>query len=121
MPVLSPRLQRERATLAAMVAIYCQDRHRADAPPCPACRDLQAFAEVRLVKCPFQEQKPTCAHCPIHCYRPDRRQQVREVMRHSGPRMLLRHPLLALRHWLDGFRRVPAGRSRGMPASRADA
>ena len=32
------------------------------------------------------------------------REEVREVMRHSGPRMLRRHPLLAVAHLLDGRR-----------------
>jgi hypothetical protein len=29
-------------------------------------------------------------------------------MRYAGPRMLWEHPLLSLRHWLDGFRTAPA-------------
>jgi hypothetical protein len=29
-------------------------------------------------------------------------------MRYAGPRMLWEHPLLSLRHWLDGFRPVPS-------------
>ena len=39
--------------------------------------------------------------CPIHCYRPDMRSLMRQVMRYSGPRMLLRHPWATLRHWLS--------------------
>jgi hypothetical protein len=35
------------------------------------------------------------------------REQVRVVMRRAGPRMLLRHPLLGIRHLLDGRRPVP--------------
>jgi hypothetical protein len=60
----------------------------------------------RIDKCPFQAEKPTCANCPIHCYKKDRREEVREVMRYAGPRMLLRHPVLAVLHQLDGKRRV---------------
>jgi hypothetical protein len=35
------------------------------------------------------------------------RGQVREVMRYAGPRMLLRHPVLAVLHLLDGMRPIP--------------
>ncbi|MDI9444206.1 MAG: nitrous oxide-stimulated promoter family protein [Planctomycetota bacterium] len=35
------------------------------------------------------------------------RQRVKEVMQYAGPRMLLRHPVLAVRHLLDN-RRKPA-------------
>jgi hypothetical protein len=30
------------------------------------------------------------------------------VMRHAGPRMLWKHPVMSLRHWVDGFRKAPA-------------
>jgi len=76
-----------------------------DARLCPACTDLLAYAEQRLATCPFQEQKPACNHCQVHCYRSDRRAQVRQVMRYAGPRMLLRHPWLSLWHLLDTHRR----------------
>lgn len=107
MTALTPRLQREHRILAAMVAIYCRREHRGSEAPCSECRDLLAFAELRLSKCPHGDRKPTCASCPIHCYKQDRREQVRKVMRVAGPRMLFAHPLLTLRHWLDGFRKVP--------------
>ena len=43
----------------------------------------------------------------MHCYKPDMRQKVRQVMRYAGPRMMLRHPILAVRHMLDGKRKAP--------------
>lgn len=110
---LGRRLQREHHILGAMVGIYCEREHRdRGEAPCEECRSLLAFAEQRLARCPHGERKPTCANCPIHCYQRDRREQVRAVMRIAGPRMLWRHPLLALRHWLDGFRKVPEQRPR---------
>jgi hypothetical protein len=33
------------------------------------------------------------------------RSKVRKVMRYSGPRMLACHPILAIEHLMDGFRR----------------
>jgi hypothetical protein len=35
------------------------------------------------------------------------RERVRAVMRYAGPRMLLRHPILAVLHLLDGMRPPP--------------
>ncbi len=86
-----------------MIHIYCQGTHHSNGRLCPECQQLEAYAMLRLDKCPFQAGKPTCAKCPIHCYKPALRQQVRQVMRFSGPRMLLRHPILALLHTLDGI------------------
>lgn len=58
----------------------------------------------RVDKCTFQDAKPTCAKCPVHCYNPTMREQVREVMRYAGPRMVLHHPILSILHTLDGMR-----------------
>ena len=103
-----PRIERERKTLEAMIRVYCHGTHGSGTGECAACAELQAYADRRLEKCPFQEEKPPCARCPIHCYQPERREQVKAVMRYSGPRMMFRHPIFALRHWLDGFRKAPA-------------
>jgi len=108
---LPPRLERERRTIAAMIEIFCRRHHapggggaRAE---CAECAELLAYATRRLEKCPFHEEKPPCTKCPIHCYQKDRRAQIKAVMRYSGPRMLLAHPIFAIRHWLDAYRPVP--------------
>jgi predicted amidophosphoribosyltransferase len=100
----SPRIAREKQTTRAMIAMYCRDQHGSADDLCGGCRELLDYAYCRLDRCPFGADKTTCAKCPIHCYKPAMRERVREVMRYAGPRMLLRHPMLALRHWLDGLR-----------------
>jgi Nitrous oxide-stimulated promoter len=102
------RLARESRTLAAMIACYCEAHHHANGALCPECRQLLDYAALRLDRCRFGAEKPVCAKCPVHCYQPFRREQIRTVMRYAGPRMLLRHPVLSLRHWLDGFHPAPA-------------
>lgn len=105
-PQSRPRLEREARTMDAMLAIYCHDHHGGSSL-CAECQALSDYARLRLIRCRFQEEKPTCAKCPVHCYRPDAREKVREVMRYAGMRMTWRYPTLALRHFLDGFRPVP--------------
>ena len=106
------RLARERQTLTAMVRIYCRGHHGRRRELCDDCAALHAYAMCRLDRCPFGVQKPTCADCPIHCYKTDRREAIRAVMRYAGPRMLWRHPLLAVRHVLDARRPIPSLRDR---------
>ncbi|MGQ9683754.1 MAG: nitrous oxide-stimulated promoter family protein [Anaerolineae bacterium] len=102
---MSARLARETRTIEAMVHLYCRAHHRRrDRTPCPECAELLAYARRRLAHCPFAGGKPTCARCPVHCYRPDMRRRVRAVMSYAGPRMLLRHPILAILHLLDDLR-----------------
>src|SRR5574341_377119 len=101
------RIARERRTMAAMIALYCRDHHGGAAELCQQCAALDAYARQRLDRCVFGASKPTCANCPIHCYKRDMREAVRVVMRYAGPRMLLRHPILAIAHVMDGKRTAP--------------
>ena len=95
---------REQKTVEAMIRIYCGGQHGTAVGLCQRCEDLLKYAQKRLEACPFGVDKPTCATCPIHCYRPDMREEIREVMAYAGPRMLHRHPILAVRHLMDGWR-----------------
>jgi hypothetical protein len=90
-----------------MIRICCYGQHRMREGLCQECEDLLQYAIGRLEKCPFQVSKPTCADCPIHCYRPSMREDIRAVMTYAGPRMLYRHPILAVRHLIDGLRKHP--------------
>ncbi len=102
------RMSREHRTLEAMIRIYCRGQHgKAKRSLCPECEVLAAYAHQRLNRCPFQESKTTCANCPVHCYKTDMREKVRGVMKYAGPRMAYQHPLLALFHFVDGFRKNP--------------
>lgn len=102
------RMARERETVEAMIALYCCGNHDTRDAMCAECETLRDYARQRLASCPFQAEKPTCAKCPVHCYKPAMREQVKAVMRYAGPRMIYRHPLKALRHLADGRRKAPA-------------
>ncbi len=101
------QLNREWKTMEAMIKIHCRDQHGSSVTLCAECQKLLDYAGVRLERCRFGAEKPTCANCPVHCYQRTRREQVKAVMRYAGPRMVWEHPLMSLRHWLDGFRKAP--------------
>ncbi len=102
------RLSREHKTIESMIHIYCERKHGTKQDLCVQCQELFDYATLRLVKCPFQEDKSTCANCAVHCYRPEMRERVRDVMRYSGPHMLYRHPYLAFMHLaVDDRREAP--------------
>ena len=107
------RLARELATVRAMIGLWCRANHGQDL--CGECEALWHYAQARVGNCPFLDDKPTCASCPVHCYKPAMRDQIRRVMRWSGPRMLWCHPLLSLLHLLDGRKDAPRNRRRDGP------
>lgn len=102
-------MTKEKNTVAASIRIYCRGMHKTKKGLCVECGSLLEYVHLRLDKCPFGENKPVCAKCPIHCYKADIRQKIIVVMRYSSRRMLYRHPILALRHIiLLKTRSVPA-------------
>jgi hypothetical protein len=113
----SRRIRREKKTVSIMIEMYCRARHDGHKGGlCGRCTRLRDYAFERIDKCPFCLAKPTCNNCPIHCYKPDLRERIRKVMRYSGPRMMGRHPVLALLHKLDGLRKVEAPTRTGRPS-----
>jgi hypothetical protein len=104
-----PRIERESKTVSKMIELYCH-KHHYSKNLCPMCAALFAYANERLSACRFQENKTTCAKCTVHCYRPEMRAKIREVMRYSGPLMIFKHPVLTIYHLLDSRRIVALNR-----------
>jgi len=100
----------EVRTIAAMIRIHCRARHGTAKALCDDCAGLLEYAGKRIEKCPFGVGKPVCNQCTVHCYVPEMRERIRIVMRYAGPRMLWRHPVLAVRHLLRS--RYSGGRSK---------
>ncbi len=112
------RRARDLRLLARFVGVYCRGRH-ADAPRapfvlkgcdpeqlcggpitlCATCRKLLAHAWVMRTRCPL-DPKPACKKCPVHCYAPAYREQMRAVMRYAGRRLVLSGRLDYLLHLL---------------------
>lgn len=105
--ILSRRIEREKHTVRSMLQIFCADHHQGVDMLCEDCAQLLEYAWRRLDSCPFQETKPACNHCQVHCYASAKRQRMQAVMRYAGPRMIYRYPYQSLLHLLDKFRKVP--------------
>ena len=91
--------ENEKRVVGNMIAIYCRAHHNISSKGlCEACAELRDYSMQQLEYCPYGEQKPPCSRCPIHCYKKERRLQIREVMRFSGRRMIFKHPIDAIWH-----------------------
>ena len=92
-------MDKEQRTLAFMIEYYCRKKHgTAKGEYCASCNDLLTYAQTKLEKCPYREDKPACSECKVHCYHPIYRTKIREVMLFTGPRMLFLKPGMALEH-----------------------
>lgn len=93
--------EQELKTVTDMISIYCRDVHKTDGGTlCPECEELLDYVEKRVNNCPRIGEQTLCSECSTHCFAPNRRQKMQEIMRYSGPKMMLRSPVMALRHKL---------------------
>lgn len=104
MDSIQSKREREKRIVSEMIRLYCKKQHGTKEGLCPECAALDAYARMRSDKCPFMETKTFCSNCRVHCYRAEMREKIREVMRFSGPRMLLYHPVMAIRHVIESKR-----------------
>ena len=98
---IEAKRQEEMQVAGELIRLFCRKRHMAVGSAdglCPACHAVYAYAMERLRRCPRMAEKTFCSECPIHCYRPAEREQIRQIMRYAGPRMLWHHPWMTLRH-----------------------
>jgi hypothetical protein len=96
----------EKKTVRLMISLYCRSHHhRRGGHLCETCDALLSYAFQRLESCPYQPDKPLCSQCTTHCYAPQYREQMRQVMRYAGPRMIYTHPIIAFEYLLKKAKR----------------
>ena len=117
-----PVISKDVRVVGDFVRIFCDGNHRDrdraplssagvdegcyKRPPvvCEECAGLMVYAEKRRALCPL-DPKPFCSNCETHCYKPDLRRYMREVMRYAGPRSMLHgHAVEGVRHLIAGRR-----------------
>ena len=95
------RVQKEADTVRIMIDMYCKGNHSSNVVFCKECEELATYAESRALNCKFGNKKPVCGKCKIHCYKPSMREEIKKVMRYSGPRMIIKHPVVLAKHAVD--------------------
>jgi len=77
-------IDKDKKVLKNFVEVYCDKNHTGKRGAlCDQCKDLLEYGTAKLEKCPYNP-KPKCKHCQTHCYEPEMRKRVREVMKFSG-------------------------------------
>lgn len=97
-----PIITEEKALIQIMIQLYYQ-KHPTETI---GYQEMLDYALQRLSLCRFGEQKTTCKKCPVHCYQKKYREQMKKIMRYSGPHMLYRHPIFAFKHYYRQFTRT---------------
>ena len=95
------RIDREKHIIEVMVKIYCKKKHKSNGKLCEECLELLDYSKKRLDKCMFGNEKSYCQKCPVHCYKKDMKEKIKDVMRFSGPRLLFYNPIEFFKHLLS--------------------
>lgn len=82
-----------------MIEYYCKKKHKGGRL-CNECSSLFGYVLLRIDKCPFGEKKPVCSSCTIHCYNPLMKEEIKSVMKFSGPAILFRKPVTGIKYLL---------------------
>ena len=101
---LCDKREKEKQVVDLMIRLYCRKKHRGmqgENKLCAQCQELREYARQRSDHCPFMETKTFCSNCRVHCYKPEMREKMREVMRCTGPGMLFVHRVVAIRHVME--------------------
>ena len=101
---INRKREKEKRVVTLMIRLYCKKRHGTKTGLCPECTALAEYACEHSDKCPFMENKTFCSNCKVHCYKPEMRNRIRQVMRFSGPRMIFHHPVMAMQHLISSRR-----------------
>ena len=97
---IEKKRKNEIRSVTQMIEYFCQKKHKEsyNNELCDECKSLSDYARSRTERCPFMESKTFCNNCKVHCYSPEMRKRIKEVMRFSGPRMMIYHPVMCIRH-----------------------
>lgn len=95
------RIEKEKKTIELMIKIYCKKKHKCRSELCDECKELLQYAHKRLDFCKFGNKKSFCSKCPIHCYKPDMKIKIKEVMKFSGPRLVIYSPVEFFKHIVE--------------------
>jgi hypothetical protein len=112
MESMSRRQQKDIRVIGRFVEVYCHDKHgstrrekhrlsngRDSFSLCAECASLAEYAAARRMNCPLEGKKPACKHCHIHCYAPDQRRRIQDIMAYSGKKLLMRGRIDYLWHY----------------------
>lgn len=102
---MASKVDKDIKILREFIQIYCDTKHK-DMPKtnennitlCEECHDILRYSSMRRENCPL-DPKPTCKNCEIHCYKPEYRQRIKEIMRHSGMTLIKRGRIDLIFHY----------------------
>mgnify|MGYP002624333519 CR=1 FL=1 len=95
---------KEKENIRKTFGLYCNANHgTTDNKLCPKCTALLTTVMLKIKRCPYGISKPICDSCETPCFGEVPTREFRSIMKSGQKKMLLSHPLMAVRHKLAGL------------------
>ena len=95
---------KERENIRKTFGLYCNSNHgTTDNKLCPKCTALLTTVMLKIQRCPYGISKPICDACETPCFGEVPTKEFRNIMKSGQKKMLLSHPLMAVKHKLAGL------------------
>ena len=103
-PEIKNNIPKEKENIRKTFGIYCGKHHEKKGNKlCPRCTALLATVFTKIDRCPYGITKPICDRCDRPCFGAKATQEFLTIMQGTQRGMLLRHPIMTIKHKLAGM------------------
>ena len=100
-PEIKNNIPKEKANIKKTFGVYCHKEHGTEGDKlCPKCTALLATVLMKMNRCPYGITKPICDRCESPCFSKSQNIEFRKIMTANQKSMLLRHPIMTIKHKL---------------------
>lgn len=101
---LRNNVPKEKLNIKKTFGIYCNQKHGTKSGKlCPKCTALLATIMPKISNCRYGQTKPICDRCDDMCFGAEYNKIFMEAMTSNSGKMLVRHPVMSVKHKLLGI------------------
>lgn len=103
-PELKNTVPKEKETIRKTFGEYCNANHGTDGGKlCAKCTAVLSTVMIKISRCPYGIGKPICEQCETPCFGERFTNEFTTIMKGGQKKMLLSHPIMAVKHKLKGL------------------
>ena len=103
-PELKNNVPKEKENIRKTFGVYCHNNHGTEGDKlCPKCTALLTTIFTKIGRCPYGITKPICDKCETPCFGENATREFKNIMSSSQRKMLMSHPMMTIKHKLQGL------------------
>ena len=103
-PELKNNVPKEKENIRKTFGVYCRNNHNTEGDKlCAKCTALLTTVFTKIGRCPYGIGKPICEKCETPCFGENATKEFRNTMSSSQRKMLMSHPMMTIKHKLQGL------------------